>query len=67
MIAHRLTTIRHADLIVVLDRGRIVQRGTHDELIAEAGLYSELWRASARDQRPRSAEARTQSGLVLAS
>jgi len=39
MIAHRLSTVRHADLIVVLDRGTIIEQGTHDELIAKQGLY----------------------------
>jgi ABC-type bacteriocin/lantibiotic exporter with double-glycine peptidase domain len=39
MIAHRLSTVRHADLIVVLDRGTIIEQGTHDELIARQGLY----------------------------
>lgn len=42
MIAHRLKTVRHADQIVVLDGGRIVQRGTHDELLAQKGIYSDL-------------------------
>ena len=39
MIAHRLKTVRHADQIVVVDKGRIVQKGTHEDLMREEGIY----------------------------
>ncbi|AHG02872.1 multidrug ABC transporter ATPase [Halobacterium sp. DL1] len=42
-IAHRLSTIKDADQIVVLEDGRVVERGSHDELLAEQGLYANLW------------------------
>ncbi|NUR73065.1 MAG: ABC transporter ATP-binding protein [Hamadaea sp.] len=44
VIAHRLSTVREADQILVLDDGRIVERGTHDELVAAGGLYGDLYR-----------------------
>ena len=44
VIAHRLSTVRHADLILVVDDGTVVERGTHHELVASGGLYSELYR-----------------------
>ena len=42
VIAHRLSTVRRADLILVMDKGRIVERGTHDELLKVNGLYKEI-------------------------
>jgi ATP-binding cassette subfamily B protein len=47
VIAHRLSTIRDADVIAVIDQGRIVERGTHDDLMTHAGLYAWLWQVQA--------------------
>ena len=49
VIAHRLSTILSADLILVLEAGRIIERGTHLELMAKAGAYSELYRLQFRE------------------
>ena len=44
IVSHRVSTVRDADLILVLDRGRIIERGTHDELVRLGGFYAELYR-----------------------
>jgi ATP-binding cassette subfamily B protein len=50
VIAHRLSTVREADELLVIDDGRIVERGTHASLLAENGLYAELYRTQFADQ-----------------
>ncbi|MBB3764740.1 ABCB family ABC transporter ATP-binding protein/permease [Sphingomicrobium lutaoense] len=50
IIAHRLSTIVGADQIVVLDEGRVAERGTHGELLASGGLYAELWNRQAAER-----------------
>ena len=47
VIAHRLSTVRHADRIVVMDQGCIVEDGTHEQLLHQAGVYADLWRVQA--------------------
>jgi ABC-type transport system involved in Fe-S cluster assembly fused permease/ATPase subunit len=56
VIAHRLSTVINADLIMVLDQGNIVERGTFDELLAMQGVFAEMWQAQLRD--PAEAEAK---------
>jgi ATP-binding cassette subfamily B protein len=51
VIAHRLSTILAADLILVMDRGKIVERGTHEELLAMGGLYSQLYETQFKRER----------------
>jgi ATP-binding cassette, subfamily B, bacterial len=61
-IAHRLSTLRKADRLVVMDRGEIVELGPHDELIAKEGYYWRLWEAQARRV---DAEAAEDAGLMV--
>ena len=50
LIAHRLSTVVNADQIAVLDEGRVVERGTHDELLERGGLYADLWARQAAER-----------------
>ena len=57
VIAHRLSTVREADQILVVAAGRIVERGTHDALLAKDGLYAELYRTQFERQEHEAAPA----------
>ena len=43
VIAHRLSAVRHANAIIVMDQGRIVEGGSHDQLVKQGGIYAKLW------------------------
>ena len=62
-IAHRLSTIRNADVIFAIERGTIVERGTHNELLAEGGLYARLYEEQFGDG---AIEAHCSDGVILA-
>ncbi len=53
MIAHRLSTVRHVDQILVVNDGRIVERGTHEELVLHGGIYGQLYEAQTRERKKR--------------
>jgi ABC-type multidrug transport system fused ATPase/permease subunit len=50
VIAHRLSTVRQADLILVLQNGEVVERGTHPELMARGGIYQDIYELQLRPQ-----------------
>jgi ATP-binding cassette subfamily B protein len=52
VVAHRLSTIRHADRILVLNEGRVAEEGRHDELVASGGLYADLWNVQSGNVTP---------------
>jgi len=61
VIAHRLSTVANADEIIVLDQGRIVERGHHRELLAAEGAYAQMWRLQQQE-----AQASSVTGLTAA-
>jgi ATP-binding cassette subfamily B protein len=65
VIAHRLSTVRHADLIVVVNHGRVVEQGSHAELLLKGGLYAQLWDAQMGRRRSRRLLSETESGHGL--
>jgi ATP-binding cassette subfamily B protein len=52
LIAHRLSTIAHADTIYVLERGRVIETGSHDVLVAAKGLYYAMWQQQIGEREP---------------
>jgi ATP-binding cassette subfamily B protein len=50
LIAHRVSTLMKADNIIVLDKGRIIESGTHEELLAKGGVYSKVYELQTRQQ-----------------
>jgi ATP-binding cassette subfamily B multidrug efflux pump len=66
VVAHRLSTIRHADQVLVIDKGEIIERGTHDSLMAEHGFYFDLYMSQFRRQAPPDENGRQRSPTLAA-
>ena len=64
LIAHRLSTIMHADRIFVLERGRVVESGSHGALLDQKGLYYAMWRQQIGERRPGTAAGQPASFLT---
>ena len=50
IIAHRLSTVKHADQLIVLNKGRMVEKGTHEELVSKDGLYAKMYKSQMREE-----------------
>ena len=65
MIAHRLSTVMHADEILVMDAGRIVERGSHAALLERDAHYAQMWRLQQQAQRVAAAAEATQDRAAI--
>jgi len=52
IIAHRLSTVKNADIIIVMDKGRVIESGTFDSLVGSGGLFAQLYRTQFRSKQP---------------
>jgi ABC-type multidrug transport system fused ATPase/permease subunit len=65
IVAHRLSTIRFADRIAVIDKGKIVEFGTHTELMAHGGLYHALWETQLGTEWPSRQQLRAENAILM--
>ena len=63
-VAHRLSTIVHVDQILVITNGRIAERGTHESLLSQNGIYADLWRSQQRDLKSDSSDCAKPSSVT---
>ena len=66
MIAHRLSTVMDADQILVVDRGRIIERGTHQQLLAHAGAYAQMWALQQQEEEKRESKEAVEPDVAAA-